>query len=146
MTRIHTAESQHTKAGATPNLDHSGAISLKEYGQHTPLRNPGGCQANMVLRCISCRTVIIDIRSDAIQMEYCGNGDLGTAIARYLKTFSTASPEKEIDDFCSTRQISPAVKTPLLSWRPTSGLQYIERLMQRSHGTFDALVSGHPSL
>ena len=37
-----TAESQHTKAGATSNLDHSGAISLKEYRQHTPLRNPGG--------------------------------------------------------------------------------------------------------
>ena len=97
---ITKAGSQNTKAGATPNWITMRQSVWREIGAtHTPEEPRGGCRANMVIRCMSCRAVIIDIRSDAIQMEYCGNGDLGTAIARYLKTFSTASPEKEIDDF-----------------------------------------------
>ena len=37
----------------------------------------------MVLQCMSCRAVITDVRSHAIQMKYCGDGGLGTAIARH---------------------------------------------------------------
>ena len=75
------AGSQNTKSGTTPNWITLRQSVWKEVGAtHTPEEPRGGCRANMVLRCMSCRAVIIDIRSDAIQMEHCGDDDLGTAM------------------------------------------------------------------
>ena len=74
---ITKAGSQNTKAGATPNWITLRQSVWREIGAtHTPEEPRGGCRANMVIRCMSCRAVIIDIRSDAIQMEHCGDDDL----------------------------------------------------------------------